>query len=189
MTRTDISTSTKINEAALSKTLTELVECDFISLFQPFLNKKKDAIYKLTDFYSLFYLKFIQPNKGAGSKIWEHLSKQATYTAWSGYAFESLCRRHLAQMKRALGIAGVQTEQSTWSHVGSAKELGAQVDLLIDRRDDCIHLCEMKFAHGEFVIDKRYAERLRERKETFRRVTRTRKTLLITLVTTFDLFE
>ena len=189
LTRQEVAKETGIAlGGGLSKVLEELEESGFIEGAAMFGYESKERHYRLIDEFSHFYLRWIEPNRRK-TMSWENLGETAKWRAWSGYAFESLCRRHLAQMKRALGIAGVQTEQSTWSHVGSAKESGAQVDLLIDRRDDCIHLCEMKFAHGEFVIDKRYAERLRERKETFRRVTRTRKTLFITLVTTFGVKE
>ncbi|TAD89269.1 MAG: ATP-binding protein, partial [Bacteroidetes bacterium] len=104
MARADLSASTHISEASLTRTLEELSECDFISVFQPFGKKKKDAVYKLTDLYSLFFLKFIKPNKGAGSRIWEQLSNQSTYAAWSGYAFENICMQHINQIKAALGI-------------------------------------------------------------------------------------
>ena len=172
----------------LSKVLEELEESGFIEGAGMFGYEAKDRHYRLIDEFSHFYLRWIEPNKRK-TISWENIGESAKWRAWSGYAFESLCRRHVPQMKAALGIAGVQTEQSTWRHVGKEKETGAQIDLLIDRRDDCIHLCEMKFANGEFVIDKRYAERMRERRETFRRVTGTRKSLFLTVVTTFGVKE
>ena len=189
MTRADISTSTKINEAALSNTLTELVECDFISLVQPFLNKKKDAIYKLTDFYSLFYLKFIQPNKGAGSKIWEQLSKQATYTAWSGYAFENICMMHIDQIKFALGISGVYTKHSSWKFKGNDALPGAQIDMVIERADQIIHLCEAKFTKDNYLLTNDYTARLRLRKSIFKQATKTKKAVFTTLLTTYPALQ
>ena len=189
LTRQEVAQETGMTlGGGLSKVLEELEESGFIEGSARFGYEAKDRHFRLIDEFSHFYLRWIEPNRRK-TISWENIGESAKWRTWSGYAFESLCRRHVSQMKGALGIAGVQTEQSTWSHVGKGKESGAQVDLLIDRRDDCIHLCEMKFAHGEFVIDKRYAERLRERKETFRRVTGTRKTLFLTLVTTFGVKE
>ena len=185
MTRTEIATDTKINEAALTKTLEELVECDFISIFLPFLNKKKDAIYKLTDLYSLFYLKFIKHNKGTGSKIWEQLSKQSNYTAWSGYAFENICMMHIPQIKSALGISGVYTKHSSWKFKGDDALPGAQIDMVIDRADQIIHICEAKFTKENYALNNDYSARLRLRKTIFKQATETKKAVFTTLLTTY----
>ena len=185
MTRTEIATDTKINEAALTKTLEELVECDFISIFLPFLNKKKDAVYKLTDLYSLFYLKFIKHNKGTGSKIWEQLSKQSNYTAWSGYAFENICMMHIPQIKSALGISGVYTKHSSWKFKGDDALPGAQIDMVIDRADQIIHICEAKFTKENYALNNDYSARLRLRKTIFKQATETKKAVFTTLLTTY----
>jgi AAA+ ATPase superfamily predicted ATPase len=185
MTRTEIATDTKISEAQLSKTLEELSESDFINLFRPFLNKKKDAIYKLTDLYSLFYLKFIRPNKGAGNRIWEQLSKQSTYAAWSGYAFENICMMHISQIKSALGISGVYTTHSSWKFKGSDALPGAQIDMIIDRADQIIHLCEAKFTKENYTLIHEYAARLRLKKTIFKQATQTKKAVFTTLLTTY----
>lgn len=145
ITRKEIALVTKISESPLSKTLEELHECDFISVLQPLFKKKKDSIYKLTDLYSLFYLKFIQPNPGTGDRIWEQLSKQNTHTVWSGYAFGNICMMHIPQIKSALGISGVYTKQNSWKFKGNDSLPGAQIDMIIDRADQIIHLCEGKF--------------------------------------------
>jgi hypothetical protein len=95
---------------------------------------------------------------------------------------------HVAQIKKALGISGILTEQSAWQHrAGERDEKGAQIDLLIDRPDGVINLCEMKWSTAPFIIDKHYATTLRERAETFRRVTGTRKSLFLTFVTAHGL--
>jgi uncharacterized protein len=185
MTRTDIANATKISESSLTRTLEELVECDFITHFPPFLNKKKEGVYKLTDLYSLFYLKFIQYNKGSGSKIWEQLSKESTYTAWSGYAFENICRGHIDQIKAALGISGVYTQHSSWKFKGDDVLPGAQIDMVIDRGDQIIHICEAKFTKESFGINNIYAERLQLRKSIFRQATQTKKAVFTTLLTTY----
>lgn len=189
MSRSDIANQTKINEGQLSKTLDELTECDFISLFQPFQNKKKDAVYKLTDLYSLFYLKFIQPNKGGGEKIWEQLAQQSTYAAWSGYAFETICMAHISQIKKALGISGVYTRHSAWKFRGDDALPGAQIDLIIDRADQIIHLCEAKFTKDNYALTNDYAARLRLKKSIFKQATQTKKALFTTLLTTYPALQ
>ncbi len=185
MTRSDIAVKTKISEASLSRTLEELVECDFISFYEPFINKKKEAIYKLTDLYSLFYLKFIKTNKGGGRGAWEQLSTKSTFTAWSGYAFENICMMHINQIKKALGISGVYTTTSSWVFKGNKTLPGAQIDMIIDRADQTINLCEAKFTKENYAITKNYASQLRMKKSIFRQATQTKKATFTTLLTTF----
>jgi len=189
MTRAAISADTKISEAALNKTLEELTECDFISIYQPLFNKKKDAIYKLTDLYSLFYLKFIQPNKGAGSRIWEQLSKQNTYTAWSGYAFENICMMHINQIKSALGISGVYTKHGSWKFKGDDTLPGTQIDMIIERADQIIHLCEAKFTRDNYALTKDAAAQLRLRKSIFKQASQTKQAVFTTLLTTYPALQ
>jgi len=185
MARNDISNATKIPEGSLSRALDELLESDFVVLIPPFQNKKKEAVYKLIDLYSLFYLKFIAPNKQSGNTPWEILAQQSGYTAWSGYAYENICLMHAAQIKKALGIASVQTQQSAWRFRGDDAYPGAQIDLVIDRADQCINLCEAKFTRENFAIDKAYAEKLRIKKAVFKYATGSKKALFTTLLTTY----
>ena len=110
--------------------------------------------------------------------------KFVAWRAWSGYSFEGVCLKHADRLRAALGIAGVQTEESTWRHRADGDGDGAQIDLVIDRRDRCINLCEMKFSEAEFVIDKAYARALANKRDAFRRMTGTSKSLFTTLVTT-----
>jgi uncharacterized protein len=183
--RKELAVHTKISEGSLSRTLQELVECDFISVYYPFSNKKKASIYKLTDLYTLFYLKFIQPHKKKGKGIWAQLSKQSTFKAWSGYAFENICQLHEVQIKKALGISGVYTNTSAWKFAGNAALPGAQIDMIIDRADQVINLCEAKFTNGSLAINKRMAEQLRAKKSIFRDATKTKKSVFTTLLNTF----
>lgn len=185
MTRAEIAAETKLSEAPLSRTLEELSECDFISIFQPFLNKKKESVFKLTDLYSLFYLKFIQQNKGAGDRIWEQLSKQSTYKAWSGYAFENIWMMHINQVKSALGIRGVFTKHSSWKFKGNDALPGTQIDMVIDRADQIIHLCEAKFTKENYALTRDYAAQLRLKKTIFKQATQTKKAVFTTLLTTY----
>jgi uncharacterized protein len=189
MMRLDIAINTKMSEATLTRTLEELVECDFISLYEPLINKKKQGIYKLTDLYSLFYLKFIKPNKAGGKGTWEQLSNKAAFTAWSGYAFENICMMHISQIKKALGISGVYTTTSSWLFKGDNTLPGCQIDMIIDRADQAINLCEAKFTKENFVITKKYADQLRSKKTIFRQATQTKKATFNTLLTTYPAFK
>lgn len=189
MTRNEIATVTRISEGPLSKTLEELSECDFISLLFPLFKKKKDAVYKLTDLYSLFFLKFIQPNPGVGSRIWEQLSRQSAYTAWSGYAFENICLMHIRQIKAALGISGVYTRHGSWIFKGDDSLPGAQIDMIIDRADLIIHLCEAKFTKENYALSKESAAQLRLRKTIFKQATQTKKAVFTTLLTTYPALQ
>jgi len=163
----------------------ELVESGFISGYIPFEKNVRDTIYKLSDEYSRFYLKFIEHARSTGPGTWIKLSAAPTWKSWSGTAFESICLKHIPEIKAALGIAGVFTEESIWRHVPGKGETGAQIDLLLDRNDFCISICEMKFSTNEFAIDKSYATDLQNKMEVFRQKTNTRKTLFLAMVTTF----
>jgi uncharacterized protein len=169
----------------LSKLLEELLESGFISEFTPFNKTSKDAIYKLTDEYSLFYLKFIEESKALGEGTWFNQSTGASWKSWSGFAFENICLKHPLQIKKALNILGVYSEQSAWRYVSKGEEKGTQIDLLIDRKDNCINLCELKFSITEFTIDKKYAEELAAKRRIFLAQTGTKKSVFITLISTF----
>lgn len=189
ITRTAIASKTGLSEGTLQRTLEELVDCDFISIYQPFANKRKTAIYKLTDLYSLFYLKFIKSNKKGGRGTWQQLSQLNSFTAWSGYAFENICLMHLPQIKKALGIGSVFTTASAWQFAGNETMPGAQVDMVIDRADGVINLCEAKFTLERFAISKSYAAQLRLKKSVFKQATQTRKAVFTTLLTTFPALQ
>ncbi len=169
----------------VTQVLEELTESGFITPYIPFDRKVKDSIYKLTDEYSLFYTRFIEPVKSFDKDAWQSLNESATWRSWSGYAFEAVCLKHISAIKRALGIEGVYTEVSVWRHQGNKKTQGTQIDLLIDRQDRCINLCEVKFANSEFVIDKKYANELDTKVRVFREQTGTRKAIFPTMITTY----
>ncbi|WP_036601614.1 AAA family ATPase [Olivibacter sitiensis] len=171
----------------LTKILNELEESGFISGYIPFEKTAKDSLYKLTDEYSLFYLKFIEHARATGEGTWIKLSQGSSWKAWSGYAYENICMKHAAQLKRALGIGDVYTEVSPWRYRAKEEEQGVQVDLLFDRQDKCINLCEIKFYNGAFAIDKAYADKLKQKLRIFREKTKTRKTVFLTLITTHGL--
>jgi hypothetical protein len=178
-----ISASGYTDGGTLSKMLEELEQCSLIRSYNAYEKKTKDTLFQLIDFYSLFYLNFIKNAKQSDEHFWTNLIDNAKHRAWSGYAFEQVCMQHTAQIRQKLGISGIVTYSAAWRSKKS--DPAAQVDLLIDRNDGVINLCEMKFAANEFVIDKKQDENLRNKKSTFICETKTRKAVHITMVTTY----
>ncbi len=175
----------------LTTVLDELMESGFIIDYFPFGKKHRDIIFKLSDEYSLFYLKFIEKSKSTGVGTWISKSTSTSWMVWSALAFENICIKHIPQIKKALGISGIYTEHSIWRYASqSSSDLkGAQVDLLFDRNDKCINLIEIKFSIKEFVIDKKYAEELKQKRWTFLENTKTKKSVFVTMLTTFGVKE
>jgi hypothetical protein len=122
-----------------------------------------------------------------GNEKGQWISRQATpgYLSWCGYAFGNICFSHLDEVKKALQIGAVQSTASSWRQPGTSSESGAQIDLLLDRADQCINICEIKFSTQPFVIDKKYARELEQKLAAFRQNSRTRKTLFLTFITTY----
>ncbi len=182
-----IKTANLPNGGSVTKVLEELSQSGFISAYHPFGKKKKNSLYRLTDEYSLFYLKFIEVKKNEGTETWQHLSQTPPYKIWSGYAYESICIKHLPQIKRALSIAGVYAVSSSFLKKRTKMDKGVQIDLLLDRNDHIINLFEIKFHNKHFTISKAYAKQLKEKMDIFEETTKTRKHLFLTLMTTFGL--
>ncbi len=186
LTRLEIIHATHIpNGGSLTRMLTELEESSFIKSFQPFGKEKKEMLYRLVDEYSVFYYQFSPQKNTAGSFI--KLSTTTKYKSWAGFAFESLCIRHSYKIKKALGIAGIFSQESSWYFKGDQQQPGFQIDMLIDRSDNSINICEMKYYATEFELSKKEAEELRKRREFFRTKTQTKKYLMNTLITTYGL--
>ncbi len=190
LTRNEIIEACQLNSGGtVTKLLNELLESGFISEHYPY-NKSRDSIYWLSDEFSLFYLKFMEGSKASGEGTWQSKTTSSSWKSWSGLAFENIALKHIAQIKKALGISGVYSEQSAWRYVAKeATEKGVQIDLIIDRQDNCINLCEMKFSLTEFTIDKKYADELNLKRRIFLAKTGTKKTAFITMLTTFGVKE
>jgi len=171
------------NGGGLTSMLEELDLCGFISINNNFSTKKNLQLYQLIDFYSLFYLHFEKDKKGINSDYWSSLIDTGKHKAWTGYSFEILCQAHISQIKRALSIGGVVSYTSGWRSKNA--EDGAQIDFLIDRNDNIINLCEIKYSTKEFVITKSYEENLRNKRGVFREETNPKKTIHITMITTY----
>lgn len=187
LTRQEVIRLAKLSTGGTAtKTLNELEQSGFILVQSEFGHEKRDARFRLADEYSLFFLTWIAKRKSRSGTTWSNLRGTPAWRAWSGLTFENICMKYVDSLKHGLGIGAVQTEESTWHHLPvSTDDQGAQIDLVIDRKDACINLCEMKFSDAEFVIDKAYSANLRNKRATFARVTKSRKTLFLTLVTTY----
>ena len=178
-----ISLSGLPNAGSTTRLLNELEESGFIRKYTPFGKKLRNSLYQLVDFYSHFYIKFIASIQLMETNNWLNSIDTPKYRAWSGYAYEQVCQYHLPQIKQALGISGVYSTISSWR--SSKSDPGAQVDLIIDRRDQVINLCEIKFSINPYVINKKYASELRNKVGVFKSETGTRKSVFLTMITTF----
>ena len=190
LTREEIISITKLPDNGMtSKALKDLVKCGFVRSYQYYGHKTKSQTFQLADFYTMFYFKFVRDNYGQDEHFWTHLLDNPKKNAWLGYGFEQLIKDHIEQVKNALGIGAVLTTQSCWfaekRDIADEGIDGAQIDLLIDRRDKAINICEAKFYSSEFVIDKEYSHKLRNKIAAFKSVVKTRKALVPTMITTF----
>ena len=190
LSREEIIKKTKIKEGGpYQRAINELIVSGFLVEESPFGKKKRGSIYRLIDEFSVFYHKFIKNNRKAQVGIWQMLSNSQSYKIWSGYAFESLCMKHVNEIKKAMGIQNVYTETSSYRHVGNKIEDGFQIDLIIDRKDMTINLCECKFYESSFEITKKYASQLKWRKSVFRNATHTKKNIFTTLISNHSIKE
>ena len=182
MTRQEIISALKLSSGGkISEILNDLIDSDFVRVYNGIGKKERENIYQLSDLFSLFSLRYVAPYNGNDENHWSNMTDSPSKRAWSGYAFEQVCFHHIPQIKSKLGITGIE------SNIYSYKNADFQIDMLIDRRDQVINLCEMKFSLSEFEIDKSYDEHLRHRRELFRSFTKTKKSLYITMITTYGL--
>jgi len=192
MSRNLILSSAKIpSGGTASKILEELEESGFIASWIPFGKKSNDAIYRITDEFTLFYFDWIKPlgKRDPGEGYWLSRQNDPRRRAWAGYTFEGICMKHLQKIKNELGIGMVETFHGPWYYSApkNSSGSGAQIDLLIDRKDAAINLCEMKFSESEFTVDAAYAKLLRQKKDVFKDVTKTKKNIFITMITSFGI--
>ncbi|MCQ2127628.1 MAG: AAA family ATPase [Bacteroidaceae bacterium] len=187
--RSEIEQATGFSGGGLTRMLDNLERCDFIVSYSQFNNKSKLTLYRMCDFYTIFYYKFINGNKSKDDHYWLHHYMDRSVESWQGFTFEQLCLRHLDHIKHALGISGVATESSAWRHVAKRGEdiRGAQIDLVIKRADRMIHLVEMKFASARYSISKDYAAQLRERRMTFMEDEKIAQAPVITFITPYGI--
>ncbi len=188
LSRNELAEKTGLNvNGDLSEIIGNLEASGFVRVSAFYKKKKKGALYQLSDYYTAFYFKYIKGHYGRDEHYWSNAIDDPARRAWAGLTFEQLCKDHIRQIKQTLGISGVLTEEFVWYTKGDA-ELGisgAQIDLVMVRRDRVANLCEMKYSINDFVIDKAYDAVLRNKLDAFRRVTGTRDSLQLTMITTY----
>ncbi len=188
LTYNQIQKATKQDGNRLTTIIRNLERCDFIVSYVQFGNKVRGTIYRLIDFYTLFYYKFIGRQNSKDERWWTNNYDSRSVMSWQGVSFELVCLTHLQQIKQALGISGISTSASAWRYTASkenSEDNGAQIDLVIDRGDHTINLCEIKFSTGQYIVSEEYEKHIRHRIMLFREKTRTTKALVPTFVTTF----
>ena len=176
-----------IDNGEWSKMLNALIASDFIEKYIPFGESKRNPHYKLIDPFCLFFLRFVDGQTVINPEFWMNNVTSPKINAWRGYAFEDLCFRHINNIKKALQIAGVASEQSAWSVVGDSEQTGAQIDLLITRKDNVTNLCEMKFYSEDFTVSKDYHKTLVHRVNLLQQHLSRKMVIHNVLVTTYGL--
>jgi len=184
ITRKELLEKCKLQQSGFtSNILNELTESGFVAQYTPFGKKNRNSLFRLSDEYCMFYLKFIEPYASTGQGTWERLSVKQNFKIWTGFAFETICLKHIQQIKNELGIGKVFTVQSSWA--GNS----AQIDMVIDRDDNRINLCEMKFYNDLYTIDKSTYENLQNKLRCFREEVKPRKSVYFTFITSYGLKE
>ena len=184
LNRSELKRIAKIkSNSGFDKAIKELTWSGFVAKSYPFGSKKRGAVYQLIDEFSIFYHRFMSQQDTFDSEYWPLVAESQSFKIWLGYAFERLSRRHAEKIKQALGINGVYAPVSTLNIPPENSERGCQIDLLIDRKDNAINLCEMKFHTSPFKVDKDYADKLRHKKWRFEEYTKTKKRVILTMVT------
>lgn len=183
MTRAEIIKAGKLNDSGkIGMILEELDACGFIRRYNTYGSKKKNAVYQLIDNYTLFYYRFIESHNTTEESFWSKNMRTPAYRNWCGLAFERVCLLHIRQIKRALGITGVISNEYSWRTPPYADLPGVEIDLLIDRADNVFNLCEMKYTESKFTIDKKYSATLKNKVQRLYDVTKTRNGVFLTLI-------
>ena len=155
------------SNGTFSRCLSDLEECGFIRCYQQSVEGQNGGVYQLVDNFTLFYRRFVQNQNNRGGDYWQSVVTEGAKNEWRGFAFERVCLAHVAQIKAALGISGVYAEAYSWRGKSSNGH-AAQIDLVLDRKDRVVNVCEMKYGRKPYVIDKDEAERLQQRIDVFR---------------------
>lgn len=171
----------------LTGILETLESSGFVRRYRAMGKRKRDGIYQLMDNFTLFHFKFLR-DATSDESFWQSTALSSARAVWKGLSFERVCLQHVRQIRAALGISGVHVEAYAWSHApDETYPVGAQIDLLLDRSDGVVNVCEMKFSPEKFVIDAKMEEALMRKLAVFTAVSQTRKAVHLTMVTPFGL--
>ena len=184
-TRSDIAKKMNIADGGIfSKYLNSLIASNFVIKYVPFGFSKREQHYKLIDPFCIFYIKFVL-DRTETSDLWAQDSTSPRISSWRGLAFENLCFNHIDQIKFALGISGVSTTCSAFFN----KEDGYQIDLLIERKDNIINLCEIKFYSDLFKVTKEYHLKINRRSNLIKEKVPKKYSIMNTLISTYGLYK
>jgi hypothetical protein len=183
LTRNEIMAKAKMKSGSrITAILNDLEYSDFIrSYSQP--KRKNEQIFQLLDSFTLFYFHFLHKNKSQDERLWTNSLNTSQHNTWAGLSFEIVCLRHTREIKRKLEILGVQSAEYAW--IARDSESAIQIDLLIDRADNIVNLCEIKYAKTQYAITKDYDAKLRDKIEAFRQEVAPRKAIHLLMLTTF----
>lgn len=188
LTRKELLKYTKLNNnKKFTTTLNELEKCGFIRDYIPFDESKRNIVFQLTDAFTLFHFHYSVANKYQDEYFWSNSINSPRHRAWSGLSFEMLCLNHIREIKHALGISGIQSRVCCWMSKKEDDKKGAQIDLLIDRADQTVNLCEMKFSNTEYEITKTDAVNLDNKLSRFIDQTKIKKSVMVTMITSFGI--
>lgn len=189
LTRSQLIDKTKVSSGGtLTAALSELEESGFIEKVVPYQKNKTKVLYKLIDNFTIFYLKFMRTRHSRKGQNWGNIINSQSWISWSGLAFERLCFAHIPQIKKALKLEVIEAVVAPWAQADSTE--GTQIDMLIDRADRVVNVCEIKFAKADFKIDKSYAKKLRNKLFLFSELkANKRKNLFLTMITTFGVTQ
>lgn len=173
----------------LNTRLNELEAAGFIKIFIPYGKEKKEHYYRVIDEYSNFYLYWIEKARRQIIVTNDYFKSKANtpaWEAWAGYTFETICYKHVDEIKKKLGLVNIGCEVDNWRYVPkrNTDEDGAQIDLLFDRDDGFITLCEIKYSKNKYILDKSGAKKIMQKMDVFQKQTKTKKDLSVALITT-----
>lgn len=196
LTHTELLKATKRSSGGrFTAVLDELKEAGFISVIPALNKKKKESKYYLSDEYSFFYLTWIKPATSVNfqsvtADYWLSQHGSAKFASWAGFAFETICKKHISEIIRSLKLEVVATGVIYWADSARNEgHSGFQIDLIIDRADRCMNLCEIKFHNSELTFSPEEARKAIFRRERFREVTKSTKTLFNTLISVYGARE
>lgn len=190
LTRSELIKLTRLSDnGKFSTKLEELESCGFIRCYEPFNSKRSgfgivqsaSTLYQLVDPFTLFYFQVMRKAESKDPDYWTNNQNSHIYSTWCGLSFEMLCLNHLEQIKAALGISGINANVFSW--FGKGDKRSAQIDMLIDRADNTINICEMKFYSKPYALTARDEEDIERKIAIFRESTGTDKAIILTMIT------
>lgn len=188
LSRDQIAEKTKIKTGGrLTALLDDLVNCDFVRVYHCKAKSgisKKDSFYALSDLFCLFHLHF-NKKKNTNPQFWQQHLNTPTLNSWGGLAFEQVVMQHVDQVKRALGITGIAVEYYAWRSKQTTPK--SQIDLILDRADRLLNICEIKYSQGIYTISEAEETRLLIRQQNFRLETGLKQGFHLTMITPYGI--